>query len=95
MRGPGVLDMVVEKCSFYDVFLKVVFKKHVNSNDKSLFVISERKKKNELIAGEINSFEKVRMKEGGKNIDFSWEVMKSMKKGSDFSREVLKFIQKY
>jgi hypothetical protein len=30
----GVLDMVVEKCSFYDVFLKVVFKKHVNYNEK-------------------------------------------------------------
>ena len=53
----GVLDMVVEKCSFCDVFLKVVFKKHVNHNEKSLFVISERKK-NELIASELNSFEK-------------------------------------
>ena len=54
--------MVVEKCSFCDVFLKVVFKKHVNYNEKSLFVISERKKKNELIASELNSFEKVRMR---------------------------------
>ena len=58
----GVLGMVVEKCSFYDVFLKVVFKKHVNYNEKSLFVISEKKKKTtQLIASELNSFEKVRM----------------------------------
>ena len=35
-----------------------------------------------------------RMKEGGKNIDFSWEVMKFIKKGSDFSWEVLKFMKK-
>ena len=33
----GVLDMVVEKCSFYDVFLKVVFKKHVNYNEQITF----------------------------------------------------------
>ena len=30
--------------------------------NKSLFVISERKEKNELIASELNSFEKVRMR---------------------------------
>ena len=35
-----------------------------------------------------------RMKEGRKNIDFSWEVLKFIKKGSDFSREVLKFMKK-
>ena len=35
-----------------------------------------------------------RMKEGDKNIDFSWEFMKFIKKGSDFSWEVLKFIKK-
>ena len=35
-----------------------------------------------------------RMKEGDKNINFSWEVMKFMQKGSDFSREVLKFTKK-
>ena len=35
-----------------------------------------------------------RMKEGGKNIDLSWEVMKFMKKGSDFNREVWKFTKK-
>ena len=58
----GVLDMVVEKCSFHDMFLKVVCKKHVNTMEKSLFVISERKKENELIASELNSFEKVRMR---------------------------------
>jgi hypothetical protein len=34
-----------------------------------------------------------RMKEGGKNIDFSMEVLKFMKKGSDYSREVLKFVE--
>ena len=39
----GVLDMVIDKCSFCDVFSKVVFRKHVNYNKKSLFVISERK----------------------------------------------------
>ena len=72
---------------------------------KSLFVISEKKrkkKKNELIASELNSFEKVRMriyvcrriKEGSKNIDFRQEVMKFVKKGSDFSWEVLKFMKK-
>ena len=33
----GVLDMVVEKCSFCDVFLKVVFRKHVNYNEKITF----------------------------------------------------------
>ena len=75
---------------------------------KSLFVISERKEKNELIASELNSFEKVRMriyigvgwrgmgrmKEGDKNIDFRLEFMKFIKKGSDFSWEVMKFIKK-
>ena len=35
-----------------------------------------------------------RMKEGDKNIDFSWEFMKFIKKGSDFSWEVLKFRKK-
>ena len=35
-----------------------------------------------------------RMKEGDKNIDFRWEVMKFIKKGSDFSREVLQFMKK-
>ena len=35
-----------------------------------------------------------RMKEGDKNSDFRWEVMKFIKKGSDFSWEVLKFIKK-
>ena len=78
VRGLGVLDMVVEKCSFYDVFLKVVFKKHVNYNEKVTFRNIRKKKKNELIASELNSFEKVRMriyvyrrmKEGSENIDF-------------------------
>ena len=47
----SVLDMVVEKCLFYDVFLKVVFKKHVKYNEKSLFVIFGRKKRiNRLLA---------------------------------------------
>ena len=32
-----VLDTVVETCSFYEVFLKVVFKKHVNCNERVLF----------------------------------------------------------
>ena len=36
--------MVVGKCFFYDVFLKVVFKTHLNYNEKSLFVISERER---------------------------------------------------
>jgi hypothetical protein len=34
------------------------------------------------------------MKEGDKNIDFNWDVMKFMRKGSDFSWEVLKFTKK-
>ena len=34
-----------------------------------------------------------RMKEGGKNIDFSKEVLKFMKKGSDYGKEVLKFVE--
>ena len=33
----GVWDMVVEKGSFYEVFLEVVFKKHVNYNEKVTF----------------------------------------------------------
>ena len=42
----GVLDMVVESCSFYEVFLKVVFKKAVNYNvNKSIFVIPREKEK--------------------------------------------------
>ena len=53
----GVLDMVVEKGSFYDVFLKVVFKKHVNYNEQVTFR-NIRKKKNELIASELYSLEK-------------------------------------
>ena len=57
----GVLDMVVGKCSFCDVFLKVAFKKHVNYNDKITFR-NIRETKNELIASELNSFEKVRMR---------------------------------
>ena len=52
----SVLDMVVEKCSFYDVFLKVVFKKHVNYNEKVIF--RNIRKKNELIASELYSLEK-------------------------------------
>ena len=48
--------MVVEKCSFYDVFLKVVFKKHVNYNEKVTF--RNIRKKNELIASELYSLEK-------------------------------------
>ena len=55
----GVLDMVVEKCSFYDVFLKVVFRKLVNYNEKVTF---RNIQKNELIVSELNSFEKVRMR---------------------------------
>ena len=39
------LDMVVEKCSFYDVFLKVVFKKHVNYNEKVTFRNIRKKEK--------------------------------------------------
>ena len=70
--------MVVEKCSFYEVFLKVVFRKHVNYNEKITFRNIRKREKNELIASELNSFEKVRMriyvyrrmKEGSKNIDF-------------------------
>ena len=34
-----------------------------------------------------------RMKEGGKNIDFSREVLKFMEKGNDYSKEVLKFVK--
>ena len=43
----GVLDMVVEKCSFYDVFLKLVFRKHVNYNEKITFrnIRKKREKK--------------------------------------------------
>ena len=62
VRGLGVLDTVVEKCSFCDVFLKVVFKTHVNYNEKVTFRNIRKKKKNELIASELNSFEKVRMR---------------------------------
>ena len=58
----GVLDMVVEKCSFYEVFLEVVFKKHVNYNENITFRNPRKEKKNELIASELNSFEKVRMR---------------------------------
>ena len=63
VRGLGVWDMVVEKCSFYDVFLKVVFKKHANYNEKLTFrnirkKKEKRKKKNELIASELYSLEK-------------------------------------
>ena len=54
----GVLDMVVEKCSFYEVFLEVVFKKHVNYNEKVTFRNIRKKKKNELIASELYSLEK-------------------------------------
>ena len=54
--------MVVEKCAFYEVFLEVVFKKHVNYNEKIAFRNPRREKKNELIASELNSFEKVRMR---------------------------------
>ena len=56
--------MVVDKCSFYGVFSKVIFNKtHVNYKEKLLFVISEResgKRKIQLIASELNSFGKVR-----------------------------------
>ena len=55
----SVLDMVVEKCLFYDVFLKVVFKKHLNYNEKWIFVISgKQKRENQLIASELYSLEK-------------------------------------
>ena len=42
------------------MFLKVVFKKHVNYNEKLTF--RNIREKNELIASELNSFEKVRMR---------------------------------
>ena len=56
----------------------MVFKKHVNYNENVTFRNIRKKEKNELIASELNSFEKVRMriyvcrrmKEGSKNIDF-------------------------
>ena len=43
----GAFDMVVERCSFYDVFLKVVFKKHVNHNEQIYFRNSRNKKEKE------------------------------------------------
>ena len=73
----------------------------------SLFVISEKKKKNELIASELNSFEKVRMRIYARGNVFSrevlylvklsggfkYEVWKILKIISDVSREVLKFVK--
>ena len=45
-----LLDMVVEKCLFYGVFLKVVFQKHVNHNEKITFRnIRKKKEKNKRI----------------------------------------------
>ena len=44
----GVLDMVVETCSFYDVLLKVFFKKGVTYNGKIVFRdIRKRERKTE------------------------------------------------
>ena len=51
----GVLTMVVETCSFYDVFLKVAFKQHVTCNETLTF--RNIRKKNELIASELYSLE--------------------------------------
>ena len=53
----NVLDMVVDKCSFYDVFLKVIFKKHVNYNDKITFR-NIREREIQLIASELYSLKK-------------------------------------
>ena len=45
----SVLDMVVEKCAFSDVFLKLIFKKHVNHNEQTdLRNIRKPKERDEL-----------------------------------------------
>ena len=53
--------MVVGLCSFYEVFLKVVFKKVVFYNEKVTFR-NIRRKKIQLIASELNSLRQVRMR---------------------------------
>ncbi len=58
------------------MFLKVVFKKHVNYNEKADF---RNIRENELIASELNSFEKVRMRIYTRGNVFSREVLKSVK----------------
>ena len=52
--------MVVELCSFYELFLKVVFKKVVFYNEK-LYFRKAKKKKIQLIASEVYSLRQVRM----------------------------------
>ena len=44
----GVFNIVVEQCSFYEVFLKVVFKKAVNYNEKVDFRKPGRKKEDPI-----------------------------------------------
>ena len=48
VKRPSVFDMVFEQCFFYLVFLRVVFKKALNNNEKSIFLISERDSINRL-----------------------------------------------
>ena len=55
----GVLDMVVGKCLFCEVFLKVVFKKHVNYNEQIDVRNIRKKQKKQLIAFELYSLEKL------------------------------------
>ena len=63
------------------MFLKVVFKKHVNYNEKIDF---RNIRKNELIASELNSFETVRMRICTRGNVFSREVLNLVKLSCGF-----------
>ena len=63
------------------MFLRVVFKKHVNYMEQIDF---RNIRENELIASELNSFETVRMRIYTRGNVFSREVLNFVKLSGDF-----------